>query len=141
MRTVIRGGTVITASDQYKGDVLIEDEKISLIGTAIDVPADKTIDASGKYVLPGGIDVHTHLDMPFGGTTSADDFESGTRAAAFGGTTTLIDFAIQYKGQTLKKAFDTWMQKAEGKAVCDYSFHCIITDLADAQIDEMNDLV
>src|SRR5437588_1109773 len=79
--------------------------------------------------------------MPFGGTTSADDFESGTRAAAFGGTTTLIDFAIQYKGQTLKKAFDTWMQKAEGKAVCDYSFHCIITDLADAQIDEMNDLV
>jgi dihydropyrimidinase len=92
-------------------------------------------------VLPGGIDVHTHLDMPFGGTTSADDFETGTRAAAFGGTTTLIDFAIQYKGQTLRTAFDTWMQKASGKAVCDYAFHCIITDLADAQLDEMNALV
>jgi dihydropyrimidinase len=92
-------------------------------------------------VLPGGIDVHTHLDMPFGGTTSADDFETGTVAAAFGGTTMLIDFAIQYKGQTLRQAFDTWMKKANGKAVIDYSFHCIITELADAQLDEMKALV
>ena len=99
------------------------------------------IDAAGRYVLPGGIDVHTHLDMPFGGTTSADDFETGTRAAAFGGTTTLIDFAIQYKGQTLRTAFDTWMQKASGRAVCDYAFHCIITDLGAAQLEEMNALV
>jgi dihydropyrimidinase len=99
------------------------------------------IDATGRYVMPGGIDVHTHLDMPFGGTTSADDFETGTIAAAFGGTTTLIDFAIQYKGQTLHQAFDTWMKKASGKAVIDYSFHCIITELADAQLQEMKTLV
>jgi len=99
------------------------------------------IDATGRFVIPGGIDVHTHLDMPFGGTTSADDFETGTIAAAFGGTTTLIDFAIQYKGQTLHQAFDTWMKKASGKAVTDYSFHCIITELADAQLQEMKTLV
>src|SRR5437667_5759848 len=141
MRTVIRGGTVITASDQYKGDVLIEDEKISLIGTAIDVKADKVIDASGKYVLPGGIDVHTHLDMPFGGTTSADDFESGTTAAAFGGTTSIVDFAIQYRGQTLHHAWETWMKKAERKAVIDYGFHMIITDLNDRTEAEMDALV
>ena len=99
------------------------------------------IDAGGKYVFPGGIDVHTHLDMPFGGTTSADDFETGTRAALFGGTTTLIDFAIQYKGQSLRTAFDTWMQKAAGKAASDYGFHCIITDLPDARLEEMPALV
>src|SRR6266513_3100228 len=116
MRTLIKNGTVVTATDLYSGDVLIEGEKIALIGTKIDIQADKIIDASEKYVLPGGIDVHTHLDMPFGGTTSADDFESGTTAAAFGGTTTLIDFAIQYKGQTLRHAFDTWMKKAHDKA-------------------------
>jgi dihydropyrimidinase len=103
--------------------------------------ASKLIDAAGSYVMPGGIDVHTHLDMPFGGTKSADDFESGTVAAAYGGTTTLIDFAIQYKGQTLREAFDTWMKKADGKAVIDYAFHCIITDLPDAQLQEMKTLV
>ena len=103
--------------------------------------AKRLIDAAGKYVFPGGIDVHTHLDMPFGGTTSADDFETGTRAAAFGGTTTLIDFAIQYKGQSLRTAFDAWMQKASSKAVADYGFHCIITDLPDAQLAEMPQLV
>src|SRR6202022_1938480 len=133
MRTLIKNGTVVTASDQYRGDVLVEDEKVAVIGTTLDVHADTIIDASGKYVLPGGIDVHTHLDMPFGGTTSVDDFESGTRAAAFGGTTSLVDFAIQYKGQTLRHAFDTWMGKAEGKATIDYAFHCIITELGDAQ--------
>src|SRR5205807_1449124 len=102
------------------------------IGTTIDVPADKAIDAAGKYVLPGGIDVHTHLDMPFGGTTSADDFESGTIAAAFGGTTSIVDFAIQYRGQTLHHAWEAWMKKAEGKAAIDYGFHLIITELTDA---------
>src|SRR4026209_885379 len=101
MRTLIKNGTIVTAVDQYKGDVLVEDEKITVIGTALDMHADKIIDAAGKYVLPGGIDVHTHLDMPFGGTTSADDFESGTVAAAFGGTTSVADFAIQYHRQTL----------------------------------------
>jgi len=86
-RTLIKNGTIITAVEQYKGDVLVEEETIAVIGTSLDIPADKVIDASGKYVLPGGIDVHTHMDMPFGGATSADDFETGTRAAAFGGTT------------------------------------------------------
>src|ERR1700719_5239573 len=139
--TIIGNGSVVTATDKYLADVAIKDGKVAAIGK--DLPrenATRIIDAAGKYVLPGGIDVHTHLDMPFGGTTSSDDFETGTRAAAFGGTTTLIDFAIQYKGQTLRTAFDTWMQKASGKAVCDYAFHCIITDLADAQLDEMNAL-
>ena len=142
MRTLIKNGTVVTAVDQYRGDVLIEDEKISLIGASLaDVQADKVIDASGKYVLPGGIDVHTHLDMPFGGTTSADDFETGTIAAAFGGTTSLVDFAIQYKGQTLHHAWETWMKKAEGKAVIDYGFHMIMTDLNDQTEQEMDALV
>ncbi len=141
MRTLVKNGTVITAVDHYKGDVLIEDEKIASIGTAIDVQADKTIDASGKYVLPGGIDVHTHLDMPFGGTTSADDFETGTTAAAFGGTTSIVDFAIQYRGQTLHHAMETWARKAEGKAVIDYGFHMIITELTDQVEGEMDALV
>jgi dihydropyrimidinase len=140
--TIIVNGRVATATDTYTSDVAISDGKISAVGESLPREnAKQIIDAAGKYVFPGGIDVHTHLDMPFGGTTSADDFETGTRAAAFGGTTTLIDFAIQYKGQTLRTAFDAWMQKASGKAVCDYAFHCIITDLADAQLAEMNALV
>jgi dihydropyrimidinase len=141
-RTLIRNGTIITAVDCYRGDVLIEDEKISLIGASLaDISADTVIDAAGKYVLPGGIDVHTHLDMPFGGTTSADDFESGTIAAAYGGTTSIVDFAIQYKGQTLHHAWETWMKKAEGKAVIDYGFHMIMTDLNDQTEQEMDALV
>ena len=141
MKTLIQGGTVVTAADRYKGDVLIEDEKVSAVATSLAVPADRTIDASGKYVLPGGIDVHTHLDMPFGGTTSADDFESGTIAAAFGGTTSVVDFAIQYKGQTLRQAWEAWMKKAEAKAAIDYGFHLIITDLPDAVEQEMDAMV
>src|ERR1700723_2542690 len=140
--TIIVNGSVVTAADTYVADVAIADGKVVAIGK--DLPrqnATKVLDASGKYVFPGGIDVHTHLDMPFGGTTSADDFETGTRAAAFGGTTTLIDFAIQYKGQPLRQAFDTWMRKAHDKAVTDYAFHCIITDLGAAQLEEMGDLV
>src|SRR5438034_6213301 len=140
-RTLIKNGTVVTATDQYKGDILVEDETISVIGTALDMHADKVIDAAGKYVLPGGIDVHTHLDMPFGGATSADDFETGTRAAAFGGTTSIVDFAIQYKGQTLHQAWETWAKKAERKAVVDYGFHMIMTDLNDQVEREMDALV
>src|ERR1700723_141717 len=137
--TIIKNGSVVTATDTYKADVAIANGKVTALGT--DLPAQnatKILDASGKLVLPGGIDVHTHLDMPFGGTTSADDFETGTRAAAFGGTTTLIDFAIQYKGQALRQAFDTWMEKASGKAVSDYAFHCIVTDISNGQLQEMN---
>ena len=140
--TIIANGRVVTATDTYTADIAINHGKITAIGQTL--PRENTtsvIDAGGRYVFPGGIDVHTHLDMPFGGTNSADDFETGTRAAAFGGTTTLIDFAIQYKGQSLRTAFDTWMQKAAGKAVCDYAFHCIVTDLADSQLQEMNALV
>src|SRR6476646_814845 len=142
MRTLIRNGTIVTAVDQYTGDVLVEDEKIALIGSSLaDIAADKTIDASGKYLFPGGIDVHTHLDMPFGGTNSADDFESGTIAAAHGGTTTIVDFAIQYRGQTLHHAWETWMKKADGKAAIDYGFHMIMTELNDQVELEMDALV
>jgi dihydropyrimidinase len=141
MSLLIKNGTIVTATDQYVGDVFIEGEKITTIGTALDMPADRVIDATGKFVLPGGIDVHTHMDMPFGGTTSADDFESGTIAAAFGGTTTIVDFAIQYRGETLHHAFDTWSKKAAGKAAIDYGFHMIITELSDQVEEEMDAMV
>jgi len=140
--TIIKNGSVVTATDTYTADIAVSGGKIVAVGSDLaSQNATKILDASGKLVLPGGIDVHTHLDMPFGGTTSADDFETGTRAAAFGGTTTLIDFAIQYKGQPLRQAFDTWMSKASSKAVCDYAFHCIVTDISGGQLSEMNDLV
>ncbi len=140
--TVIKNGTIVTATDTYASDIGISDGRISAIAQGLPVEnAGKVIDAAERHVMPGGIDVHTHLDMPFGGTTSSDDFQTGTIAAAFGGTTTLIDFAIQYKGQTLRQAFDGWMAKAEGKAATDYAFHCIITDLGDAQLEEMGQLV
>ena len=141
MSVLIKNGTIATAADLYTGDVLVEGERISTIGTSLTMPADRIIDASGKLVLPGGIDVHTHLDMPFGGSKSADDFESGTIAAAFGGTTSIVDFAIQYKGQTLHHAWETWMKKAEGKAAIDYGFHMIITELSDQVEQELDRLV
>src|SRR5208282_180600 len=110
--TVIRNGTIVTASDTGVADIGINGDKITAIASQLPIEnAGRVVDAAGQLVIPGGIDVHTHLDMPFGGTTSADDFQTGTIAAAFGGTTTLIDFAIQYKGQTLRQAFDTWMKK------------------------------
>lgn len=138
----IRGGTVVTASDTFVADVIIEDSRIVALMSPGTGPADvETIDATGCYVIPGGIDAHTHLDMPFGGTNSIDDFESGTIAAAFGGTTSIIDFAIQKKGGSLKEALDTWHQKAEGKAAVDYAFHMIATDVPPAQLKEMADIV
>src|SRR5271168_3123813 len=140
--SVIRNGTVVTAADTYASDVGINGDKITVIAAQLPIEnATRVLDAAGLLPLPGGIDVHTHLDMPFGGTTSADDFETGTIAAAFGGTTTLIDFAIQQKGQSLRQAFDTWMKKADRKAAIDYAFHCIITDLGDAQLEEMGTLI
>lgn len=138
----IRGGTVVTASDTFVADVIIEDSRVVALMSPGTGPADvETIDAAGCYVIPGGIDAHTHLDMPFGGTNSIDDFESGTIAAAFGGTTSIIDFAIQKKGGSLKEALDTWHQKAEGKAAVDYAFHMIATDVPPAQLKEMADIV
>jgi dihydropyrimidinase len=144
MSLLIKNGRVITASDDYLADVYCENGIILAIGK--DLPAsrfaaDRTLDASGQYVIPGGIDVHTHLNMPFGGTTSADDFESGTIAAAFGGTTSLVDFAIQYRGQTMRHALDDWRKRADGKAVIDYGFHMILTELEDAGLSEMDRMV
>src|SRR5262252_9623824 len=146
MRTLIRGGTVVTATGSAAADVLIDGETVVALldpahtGSFAGL-ADRSIDATGKYVVPGGIDVHTHLDMPFGGTTSADDFESGTIAAAFGGTTSLVDFAIQYRGKTMRHALDDWMARASGKAVIDYGFHMILTELPDAGLGDMDTMV
>ena len=137
MSVLIKNGRVITAVDDYMADIFIEKETVTLIGKNLEVEADETIDASGKYLFPGGLDPHTHLDMPFGGTTSADDFETGTLAAAHGGTTTLIDFAIQTKGQSTLEALDTWHAKADGKTAIDYGFHMIVTDLEDNRVHEM----
>lgn len=143
-RTLIKGGTIVTAVDTYAADLAIEGEKIVAIFAPGSGPAaafDVTIDATGKYVMPGGIDAHTHLDMPFGGTTSSDDFETGTLAAAHGGTTCIVDFAIQTKGDPLQKGLDLWHQKAEGKGAIDYSFHMIMTDVNDGTIPEMQRVV
>src|ERR1035437_1464656 len=130
MNTLIRNGTVVTAHETKAADVLIKGERISEVGPGLlEKFADKIIDAAGMYVLPGGIDAHTHLDMPFGGTTSADDFETGTRAAAFGGTTCIVDFAIQARGTRMRAALDTWRKKAEGRACVDYGLHTTVTDL------------
>jgi dihydropyrimidinase len=129
MSVLIRGGRIVTAADDYVADLYVEDETITLIGESLDMPADKVIDAAGKYVLPGCIDPHTHLEMPFGGTITADDFESGQLAAAFGGTTCHVDFAIQSKGQSFTAGLDQWHAKANGKTYIDYGFHIIVTDL------------
>src|SRR3954449_2222002 len=129
MSVLIKGGRVITAADDYVADVFIDDERISLVGESLDVTADRTIDAHGKYVLPGCIDPHTHLDMPFGGTTTIDDVESGQTSAAFGGTTCHVDFIIQPQGATFAEAIETWKAKAEGKQVIDMGYHMAVTDL------------
>jgi dihydropyrimidinase len=136
--TLVRNGTIVTAADRYDADIYIDKGVITLIGRGLNLPADTQVDASGKLVLPGGIDVHTHLDMPFGGTNSADDFLTGTVAAAHGGTTTLIDFAIQSFGEGLYPAFEGWMARAEGKSVIDYAFHMIVRELSDQASHDMD---
>jgi dihydropyrimidinase len=137
-KTLIRNGRVVTAVDDYRADVLIEGERVSTIGARLEVEADRVIDAAGKLVIPGGIDPHTHMELPFGGTESSDDFRTGTVAAAHGGTTTIIDFAVQYKGQALREGLDAWHAKAEGKAAIDYGFHLIVTDLEDERVPELH---
>src|SRR5665811_2195976 len=142
MNTLIRNGKVVTAHQTIAADVLIEGEVIKEVRAGIPAhSAANVIDAAGMYVLPGGIDCHTHLDMPFGGTTSADDFLTGTRAAAFGGTTTIVDFAIQPRGTRMRDALDTWWKKAEGKACIDYGLHMIVTDLGACGLEDMDELV
>ena len=141
MSTLIRNGHIFTAVDNYTADILVDDGKIKAIGTDLAADPERTVDASGKYVIPGGIDPHTHLDFPFGGTVSSDDFRTGTIAAAFGGTTSIVDFAVQRRGHALSEALDEWQQKAEGKAAIDYGFHLIILDLPDSRIPELDDMV
>jgi dihydropyrimidinase len=141
MKTLIKNGNIVTAVDNYAADILVEDDKVSVIGRKLDMEADRVIDAAGKLVIPGGIDPHTHMELPFGGTASSDDFRTGTRAAAHGGTTTIIDFAVQYHGESLTQAVDNWHKKAEGKTAIDYGFHLITTDLPDERVPEMKRLI
>src|SRR5215472_10808468 len=140
--TLLRNGTVVTAERSAVADILVDGEKIRDIAPGLPTgTADRVIDAAGMLVLPGGIDAHTHLDMPFGGTTSSDDFETGTRAAAIGGTTSIIDFAIQGRGTHMRDALDTWLKKAQGKACIDYGLHMIVTDLGGAGLEDMDEMV
>src|ERR671911_411675 len=144
MRTLITNGMIVTAEGSQAADVLIDGETIAAIGTGLadaGMTADETIEAAGKYVIPGAIDVHTHMELPFGGTFAKDTFETGTRAAAFGGTTTIVDFAVQSRGASLREGLDAWHAKAEGNAVADYGFHMIMSDVNDGTLTEMDQLV
>ena len=146
MRTLITNGTVVNADGSTQADVLVDGEQIAVVGRGLagsDLAAgvDRTVDASGKLVIPGAIDVHTHMELPFGGTFAKDTFETGTRAAAFGGTTSIIDFAVQSKGKSLREGLETWMAKAEGNATTDYGFHMIMSDVNDSTLVEMDQLV
>jgi dihydropyrimidinase len=148
MTTLIKNGTVVSTTGRHEADVLIDGEKIAAIlqpGTSAAVSAEsgaeKVIDAKGKYVVPGGIDCHTHMELPFGGTFASDTFEIGTRAAAWGGTTTIIDFAVQKYGENVRECLDSWFAKAEGECAIDYAFHMILGGVDDAALKEMDALV
>jgi dihydropyrimidinase len=142
-RTLIKNGTVVTATETARADVLIDDETVAAIGLGLvgsEEGLDRVIDASDRYVMPGGIDVHTHFDLPFGGSFCSDDFATGTRAAAFGGTTTCVDFAVQDYGKTLREGLDVWFEKGQ-KAQTDYGLHMIVREVNDATLKEMDALV
>lgn len=141
MGTLIRGGTVVTASDVSRADVLMEHGVVTVLANDIATADHRVVDAKGCYLFPGGVDPHTHLDMPFGGTVTADDFRTGTIAAAFGGTTTVVDFALHQKGDTLANSLQTWHRKAEGKAAIDYAFHMMIGDMRDEVMQEIPQIV
>ena len=141
MKTLIKNGRIITASDDYLGDLLIDGEAISQIGANLTVQADKTIDAAGKLVIPGGIDPHVHLQLPFGGTVSSDSFETGTRAAAVGGTTAVLDFAIQYHGKTFAETLDAWTAASDGRCAIDYGCHLAITEMEDRHLPEFKKII
>lgn len=138
---LIKNGTIVTAADTYAADVLIKEGVIAKIGYDLEAEADEVIDASGKYVFPGGVDPHTHLEMPFGGTVTADDFATGTTAAAFGGTTTIVDFCLTAKGKPLSESIAAWHNKAKGKAVIDYGFHLMIGEINDEVLAELPSIV
>ena len=153
-RMLIKGGTVVTATEIMDAEVLIEDGTVvalygrngsgianSLAAAAVEMGADTTIDATGKYVFPGGVDVHTHMELPFGGTFASDTFESGTRAAAWGGTTTIVDFAVQTIGESMVAGYEEWMAKAEGECAIDYGFHMIVSDVNEQTLKEMDTLM
>lgn len=140
MSLLIKNGRIVTATDDYVADIYIESEKISVIGQQLDVKADEVIDAAGKMIFPGGIDPHVHLEMPFMGTFSSDNYETGTRAALIGGTTLVIDFVIQTQGKSLRSALDEWKGRSEGNVLSDYAFHMAVTDFNEntkAEIREM----
>lgn len=137
---LIKNGTIVTASDKYKADIYIVDEKIHTIGKNLNLDVDKTIDAKEHYVFPGGIDAHTHMELPFMGTFASDTFDSGTLAGLYGGTTTIIDFAIQTQGQSLRQALDLWHKKADGNTVSDYAFHMGVTDFNENTKKEIKDI-
>lgn len=137
MKKLIKNGIIVTATDTYQADVLIEQGKISTIGLDLSVEGAEIIDAQGHYLFPGGIDPHTHLDMPFGGTVTKDDFRTGTIAAAFGGTTTIIDFCLTKKGEPLRNSIDEWHAKSKGKAVIDYGFHLMIAEMNEEVLAEL----
>jgi len=139
--TIVRGGTVVTATDKFPADVLIENGRITAIAQQLPASGHESVDASGCYVFPGFIDPHTHLDMPFGGTTTADDFATGTIAAALGGTTTIVDFALHTKGDSRATARRTWHGKADGKAAIDYAFHLTIADGRPETIEEIPQMI
>jgi dihydropyrimidinase len=143
MTLLIKNGEIVTATDRYVADVLVDGETIAAIGKDLGskVQADRTIDATGLYVMPGGIDVHTHMDLPFGGTNASDDFETGTIAAAYGGTTTIIDFAVQGMGEPLQKAYEVWREKAEGRVAIDYALHMIVRDMPEVQLGDMDEMI
>src|SRR3954454_12807597 len=128
MSVLIKNGRIITASDDYVADVFVDGETVAAIGKNLPMKADRTIDAAGKLVIPGAVDPHVHMELPFGGTVSSDTFENGTRAAAVGGPPTVIAFAIQYKGKTFAQTLDDWHAKSEGRCAIDYGFHLAVTE-------------
>ncbi|MFE6226934.1 MULTISPECIES: dihydropyrimidinase [unclassified Streptomyces] len=141
-RTLVRGGLVVTASDELHADVLVEDGRVAALAahgsdTAAGWTADRVLDATDRYVIPGGVDAHTHMELPFGGTFASDTFETGTRAAAWGGTTTIVDFAVQSVGRPLREGLDTWYAKADGNCAIDYAFHMIMSDVTPTTLREM----
>jgi dihydropyrimidinase len=141
MSVLIKNGRVVTAAEDYVADIFIEDEVVKTIGIDLNVTADQEIDATGKLVFPGGIDPHVHLDMPFMGTYSSDNYETGTRAALFGGTTMVIDFILQRQGNSLRSALEEWQSRANGNAVGDYSFHIAVTDFNEHTRKEIKDFI